>query len=50
MTAAAMLPNNAWTAEGVDDLVSIEAELIAFKLSSASSFNDFFVSDDLNLY
>ena len=49
MTPAAMLPNNAWIGEGVDDLVSIEVDPIAFKLSSASSFNDFFVPDDLNL-
>lgn len=40
-------PRNAWTGEG-GPLASIEADAIAFKLSNASSFADFFVPDDLN--
>lgn len=49
MTPAAMPPNNAWAGEG-GALASIEAEPIAFKLSNASSFNDFFAPADLNFY
>lgn len=46
MTPADIPPNKAWTGEG--DFDSIEPEAITFKLSKASSFNDFFAPEDLN--
>lgn len=47
MTPAAIAPKNACIGEGVD-LDSIGPVLIAFKLSNASSFKDFFTPTDLN--
>lgn len=47
ITPAVNPPNNAWTGEG-GPLASIEDDPNAFKLSNASSFNDFFAPEDLN--
>lgn len=47
ITPADIAPNNASAGEG-GALASIEDDPIAFKLSNASSFNDFFAPVDLN--
>lgn len=47
ITPAVNPPNNGWAGEG-GDLASTEADPNTFKLSNASSFNDFFAPEDLN--